>query len=86
MKMSNHYFEIDKNNTVKIFINGQEAPIISQPEWPDMTPWADESEATAWAELFIQSIEDPETEFIPGYGPDQPSRPKPAPVDPASIL
>jgi hypothetical protein len=51
-----------------------------------MTPWADESEATAWAELFIQSIEDPETEFIPGYGPDQPSRPKPAPVDPASIL
>jgi hypothetical protein len=78
-------FEIDENNAVKIFKEGQEAPMIFQPDWPNGTPWANAAEATTWAEVFIANLEDPEYAFMAGYGPEEPKLPKPvAPEVPAA--
>lgn len=83
--MSKLTYEISDDNAVKIFNEGQEAPMIFQPTWPDGTAWADAEEASEWAETFIKSIEDPDYEFTIGDGPDQPKKPKPvAPELPAA--
>lgn len=71
-------FEIDENNAVKIFVEGQEAPVIFQPEWPDGTPWANKDEAKNWAELYVKSFEDPELDLLPGLSPEEPTRTVPA--------
>jgi hypothetical protein len=76
-------FEIDENNAVKIFAEGQEAPVIFQPDWPNGTAWGSAEEATAWAELYIESFTNPEGELLPGYSPEEPTREKPvSPVTP----
>jgi hypothetical protein len=78
--MSNYTFEVDTDNgnAVSIFVDTQEAPMILQPDWPDNTPWASAEEATAWAEVFIESLINPDAEVLPGYSPDEPTRAKPA--------
>lgn len=77
--MSKYNYTIDGADAVSIFVEGQEAPIIFQPTWPDTTAWADAEEAATWAQAFISSMEDPEYEFVPGFGPEEPLRPKPEP-------
>jgi hypothetical protein len=76
--MIKHTYTVDNNNAVSIFIEGQEDPTIFQPTWPDGTPWANEAEATSWAEVYISSLEDPDYNFTVGYSPDEPTREKPA--------
>lgn len=83
--MSKYTFEIDEENAVKIFSEGQESPIIFQPDWPDTTPWANAQEASAWAELFIESMENPEADLLPGYSPSEPTRPRPETVNPETV-
>jgi hypothetical protein len=41
-----------------------------QPDWPDFTPWGSASEATDWAEVFIASLVDNESELVAGNSPD----------------
>lgn len=78
-------FEIDENNAVRIFMEGKEAPVIFQPDWPNGTPWANKAEATSWAELYILSFEDPEVTELPGNSPEEPTRIRPvAPEAPAA--
>lgn len=72
-------FKIDKNNAVKIFVEGQDAPMIFQPTWPDGTSWASAEEASEWAQTYVSSLEDPDYEFIVGLSPDEPKLPKPTP-------
>jgi len=74
-------YEIDKNNAVRIFNNPENVPFVFQPDWPDTTPWADADEAKDWAELLIQSMQNTESEFIPGTSPDNHPRPRPEPVE-----
>ncbi len=70
-------FEVDDNNAVRIFREGQEAPVIFQPDWPNGTPWADKAEATSWAELYVRSFEDAEVAELPGDSPEEPTRARP---------
>lgn len=66
-------------NEVLIWIGMTEEPNIVQPHWPDGTPWASDEDAKAWAEAYIESAENPESEFLPGNSPDQPLIPRPLP-------
>lgn len=50
-------YEINnEDNSVKIFADNQEAPIIFQPKWPNGTEWGSREEAEVWANQFIESI------------------------------
>jgi hypothetical protein len=77
--MSNYTYEIDEDGAVNIFTEAQEEPVILQPTWPDGTAWASEEEASEWAQTYINSLTDPDYEFIVGISPEEPKRPKPAP-------
>ena len=83
--MTRYRFEIDTDNAIRIWdnvtIGEQGAPFMFQPDFPDTTPWADAAQATEWAEVFIASLIDPESEFIAGNSPDtHPAiRPEPEP-------
>jgi hypothetical protein len=83
--MSKYKYEIDQENAVKIWDlenpNDLNAPFIFQPDWPDTTPWASKEEAEDWAQVFIESLENPESEFIPGGSPDTHPAPRPEPVE-----
>jgi hypothetical protein len=72
--MTRYTFEIDTENAIRIWdnftIGKNGAPFLFQPDWPDVTPWADEAQATDWAEVFIASLENPESEFVAGNSPD----------------
>lgn len=74
-------YEIDKENAVRVFDDGQDIPFAYQPDWPDMTPWANKAEAKAWAELLIESMQNPASEFIPGTSPVNHPRKRPEPVE-----
>ena len=73
-------YEIDDKNAVKVYNDGQNVPFAYQPDWPDTTPWADADEAKAWAELLIESMENPNSDFIPGTSPENHPRPRPEPA------
>lgn len=80
-------FHITENKELRIWDrenpNPKNAPVIFQPNWPDGTDWASKEEAEAWANVFIESIINSESEFIPGLSPDEPKRlrPKPEPKE-----
>jgi len=83
--MTRYTFEIDTDNAIRIWDsetpNENGAPFMFQPDFPDTTPWADAAEATDWAEVFIASLVDPESELVAGNSPDtHPAiRPEPEP-------
>lgn len=59
-------YEIEEGtNAVRVFYPDADAPALLQPDWPDMTPWADAAEAEAWAQLYIASIEDEDAPYAP---------------------
>lgn len=87
--MSARYrYEIDKNNAISIWDaenpNDKDAPFMFQPDWPDTTPWANKTEAEAWAKAFIAELEDPTSEFLAGDSPKQPLKPRPIVEDSAA--
>jgi hypothetical protein len=69
-------YEIDEANAVRIWDednpNENGAPFIFQPDWPNGTPWQNGSEAEEWAALFVESLENPQSEFVPGISPEEP--------------
>lgn len=79
--MTRYIYEVDNKNIVRIWDtenpNENNEPFFLQPDWPNGTPWASKAEASAWAELLIESIANPESEFVPGDSPDQPQKPRP---------
>lgn len=76
--MSRYIYEIDEKNAVRIWDteipNENNKPFLFQPNWPDTTFWSSSEEAIGWAELFIESLENPESEFIPGDSPSEPRK------------
>ena len=68
----------EETNAVSIFYPDSDAPSLFQPDWPDQTPWRDTAEATAWAELYIASVEDEDAPYAP-TGPGVAGEPKPTP-------
>jgi len=72
--MIRYRFEIDTDNAIRVWDNEtpneNDAPFMFQPDWPDVTPWADAAQATDWAEVFIASLENSDSEFVAGNSPD----------------
>jgi hypothetical protein len=58
-------YEIKENNIVEIFYDEATVPSLRQPKWPNGETWSDTAEATAWAELYIASINDETAPFAP---------------------
>jgi len=70
-------YEIEEGtNAVRVFYPDSDVASLFQPDWPDMTPWADRAEAAAWAQLYITSIDDEAAPYAPN-GPGQAGRAKP---------
>ena len=72
--------EIKENNVVEIFDDTAEhgLPFLRQPNWPNQAPWADEAEARAWAEMYLESMSEDSTHFAPN-GPGEERQAKPTP-------
>jgi len=59
----------------ELHIEESEETVVIQPNWPDGTPWADETEALAWGNAWIAHQTDPEFATIaPGVTPSEPTR------------
>jgi len=65
-----------KNGNVLVYADGNDTAIISQPHWPDGTPWANATEAMAWGQAFANQLDD-EDAPLAGQKPSQPTRPRP---------
>lgn len=81
-------YEIDELNAIRIWDeakpNEENLPFLFQPDWPNAAPWGDRAEAEAWAELYIESLANPESEFVPGASPEEPRKPRPV-VEPEIV-
>jgi hypothetical protein len=69
-------YTINDSNTVEVFVEGQEAPMLRQPHYPNQDAFDTKAEATEWAELFIVSIVEEDAPFAP-IGKGIPGEPKP---------
>ena len=59
-------YEIEEGtNAVRVLYPDSDVPSLFQPDWPDMTPWADADEAEAWVQLYIASVEDENAPYAP---------------------
>jgi len=58
-------YEIGYDNSVKIFYPDSDVPSLFQPHWPNGDAWADAAEATAWAQLYVASINDETAPYAP---------------------
>lgn len=83
-------YEINEKNEIRVWDtenpNEKNAPFLLQPDWPDFTPWASREEAEAWVQLLIESLVNPESEFLPGRTPSVPKRPRPIPDPEEEII
>lgn len=68
--------EILENNTVELFTEGQEAPFIRQPHYPNGEAFVDAADARSWAEAYVESVEIAEAPYAPS-GPGEERRAKP---------
>lgn len=79
--MSRYRYEIDEANAIRIWDeenpNEKNAPFLYQPNYPNGDEWGSAEAATAWAELFISSAEDPTSELVPGDSAAEPTKPRP---------
>ena len=78
-------YEIEEGtNAVRVFYPDSDVASLFQPDWPNQEPWADAAEATAWAQLYIASIEDEDAPYAPN-GPGEAGRAKPTAEQRAAI-
>lgn len=77
-------YQIGPNNTVLVFVEGQQAPMLAQPHYPNGDAWESTKKAEAWAKLFIASITDADAPFAP-IGKGIAGQPKPTPEEIAEM-
>jgi len=77
-------YELDSDNAVKVFYPDSDVASLYQPTWPNGDAWTDAAEATAWAELYLASINDETAPFAPGARGET-GRPKPTAEQIATI-
>jgi hypothetical protein len=59
-------YELDADNAVNIFYSDSDVASLYQPTWPNGDAWADAAEASAWAVLYLASINDEDAPYAPG--------------------
>ena len=77
-------YELDEDNAVKVFYPDSDVPSLLQPTWPNGDAWASAAEASAWAELYIASINDETAPYAPGARGEE-GRAKPTAEQKAAI-
>jgi hypothetical protein len=71
--MNNYVVEVTDSLELLIWETaGSEFPVISQPHWPDRTPWNSATEAEEWANVYIESVTNPDYGYSPGSNPSEP--------------
>ena len=73
-------YQIGPSNTVLVFVEGQQAPMLAQPAYPNGDAWESTKKAEAWAKLFIASLTDADAPFAP-EGKGIAGKPKPTPEE-----
>ena len=59
-------YELEEGtNAVKVFYDDATVPSLYQPCFPNGDVWADAAEASAWAELYLASINDELAPYAP---------------------
>ncbi len=58
-------YELDSDNAVRVFYPESDVASLYQPTWPNGDTWANAAEASAWAELYLASINDEAAPFAP---------------------
>jgi hypothetical protein len=58
-------YTVNDANTVEVFVEGQEAPMLRQPHYPNQDAFDTKAEAEEWAQLFITSMIDEAAPFAP---------------------
>lgn len=53
-------FTIDENKAVWGYVQGQEAPCLFQPTWPNGDEFTNEADARVFAEAWVAHMTDPE--------------------------
>mgnify|MGYP007006642568 CR=1 FL=1 len=58
-------FTINDENTIEVFVEGQQEPMLRQPHYPNGEAFDTKVEAEEWVELFIASMVDEDAPFAP---------------------
>lgn len=69
-------YTVNDENTVEVFVEGQEPPMLRQPHYPNGDAFDTKAEAEEWAELFIASMTDEDAPYAPN-GKGLAGEPKP---------
>jgi len=73
--MSNRYEIEAGTNAVRVYYGDSEVAGLYQPNWPNGVAWESSEQASEWAVMFIESIEDESAPYAPG-GPGEDRTPK----------
>ena len=65
-------YEIDQDGAVNVYFDGNPVPTLYQPNWPNGDEWADEAEASEWAELYIAAAIDQAAPYAPNFRGQEP--------------
>lgn len=69
-------YTVNDENTVEVFVEGQEPPMLRQPHYPNGDAFDTKAEAEEWAGLFIASMTDENAPYAPA-GKGLAGEPKP---------
>jgi len=83
-------YEIDSDNAVKVFYPDSDVASLYQPTWPNGDAWTDAAEASAWADLYLASINDEAAPYAPNArgeaGAPKPTAEQKAAIEAAQAL
>ena len=72
-------YSLTDGNAVEVFYDDSTVPSLFQPHWPNGDTWADAAEATAWAELYVASLDGYPNKLAPNArGEEGANQPSPA--------
>lgn len=78
-------YTVNDANTVEVFVEGQEAPMLRQQNYPNQDAFDTRAEAEEWAQLFIASMTDEAAPYAP-IGKGIAGQPKPTPEQMLEML
>lgn len=58
-------YTVNDANTIEVFVNGQEVPVLVQPHYPNGDPFDTVGEAEEWAQLYVSYMTDENAPFVP---------------------
>lgn len=65
-------YEIDENNGIRVWHDGQADPFIYQPDYPDGTQFIDRNDAESWAQAKIAELTDIDAPMAPNSPNEEP--------------